>query len=327
MSLAGLDRLRRLQQLRDVPAAVEEPKPSDSKEPQRLAPQKEPDDLLSRIDGFKRGFESDDEDFEDEDDEEEENGGGERTAIPGLDLGRLSVNEGSVGSTMYPVKTAVDAGAIAAEFLTGEKVPSLGYHVQTDTKSDRTEPEPIQIRSVGEVLKGYRERQRAGEKQVQARHVRKIAVQPVYTKSVASDRKAPSENKKSRSKSKKSKKGNRADDEDKDALDYLDGDHDKDTYDDPLDETGPVLLSNLRYTEFSSNYVMRGDMMKQCESILQDGRTLVLRTTPQEDGLDAKMLLRTMATDLATCSASGYILPEILFDAVSGTHEIRLEAK
>lgn len=317
MSLAGLDRLRRLQQLRDAPR--NEVKESDSKEQEQpeVAPKRQSDDLLSRIDSFKRGFDSDDDDDLAEDEEE---GDYDKTRIPDLDLGSLSgVNEGSVGSVMYPVKK-VDAGVIAAECLSGEKVASMGYEL-ADAKSRDTEP--IQIRSVGEVLKGYRERQRADEKQIQVRHARKVVAQPVHNKYVASDLKGPLG--KRRSKTKRSKKVNRTDDEDKNALDYLDDG--VDGYDDDqFDDSGPILLSNLKYTEFSSNYVMRGDMMKQCESILQNGRVLVLRTAPQEDSLDAKMLLRTMATDLAPCTASGYILPEILFDESSKTHEIRLES-
>ena len=126
---------------------------------------------------------------------------------------------------------------------------------------------------------------------------------------------------------KKIKKVHLTTDEDKTALDYLNVKDDNVCNDEILDETGPVLLSNLNYTEFSSNYVMRMDMMAQCETILRDGRALVLRTAPYEDDLDAKMLLRTMATDLATHTLSEYCLPNVVYDAASATHEIRLDPK
>ena len=311
MSLDGLDRLRKLQQLSKAPS-YDPKKPSKDRGRAEAAPvapskQESPHDLLARIDGFKKGFDSS-EDDDDEDDEDEED---KADRIPNLDL--ASIHQGSMGSHMYPTKS-VDAAAIAAEYLGGEKAPALS---EVEGKED-IETEPIKIRSVGEVLKGYRDRQRAGERQVQARHVRKIAAQPSYHDSVAD--KATDKKKK-----RKSKKASRTVEEDKSSgLDYLDrGDDDvyKETV---LDEAGPVLLSNLNYTEFSSNYVMRQDMMAQCESILRSGRTLVLRTAPLEDGLDAKMLLRTMATDLAACTASEYCLPEITYDEASCTHEMIL---
>ena len=67
--------------------------------------------------------------------------------------------------------------------------------------------------------------------------------------------------------------------------------------------------------------------MKQCGEVLQSGRSLVLRTRPGEDALDAKMMLRTIATELAMYHASEFIIPDIVYDIGSETTEMRLEPK
>ena len=177
MSLDGLDRLRRLQQLSKVPSKDSKHSKDDEPKLEAVAPSNEnPQILLARIDDFKKGFESDGDDEYFEGDEEDSEDETKASRIPDLDLANIH-DERFVGSQMYPTKS-VDAAAIAAEYLVSEKMPSS---IENEAEKD-SETEPIKIRSVGEVLKGYRERQRADERQQQARHVRKITTLPSYNK-------------------------------------------------------------------------------------------------------------------------------------------------
>jgi hypothetical protein len=318
MSLDGLARLQKLKNLSTSASALKEAEPK--KEEAQTAPVQTKEDLLARINSFANGFDDEQEESDEEDEDEdgyydgdsnaESKGGGRELLDTKLDLSSVgSVGDAATANNMYPARTV--AGALSR----GD-----------DGDKSSNNPEPIRIRSVGDVLKGYRERQKASEKQVEARHARRVAAKAASYNYAGSSVIDGAPGKKTTKRRKKKKEAL----DEKNSLDYLDeernyGDDDGD--DDEGGGGGPVLLSNLRYTEFSSNYRMRGDMMKQCESILAGGTTLVLRTQPGEDALDAKMMLRTIATELAPHTKSEYMLPEIFYDDASGTTEMHLESR
>ena len=295
----GLSRLNKLKGLTEKKTQLEEKTQAEEK---ALSEAKEKArkeiDIMDRINAFQQGFESEEEGDEEEEEEEEGNGNSLK-----LDLSTVQ-QEGhedhQKGIAMYQSKSKFNQASLAANFLSengeegAESVPAL---------------KPI--RSVGEVRSQYRERVKASEAQVRARHARHVAAKAVTDSQVMEEKKR---------KKKKKKKA-----EAKSSLDYLE--EDGVVAPDPTVSSDVLLLSNLGYVEFSSNYIMRGDLMKQCGDVLQSGRSLVLRTCPEEDTLDAKMMLRTIATELATYHASEFIIPDIVYDNGSGTTEMRLEPK
>ena len=257
-------------------------------------------DIMNRINAFQQGFESEEESEDDEEDGED----GDRNLSLDLSSVRREQQE-QRGTDMYPSSQAkIDPAALAASLLSGN-----------GDEEEESAPPPIPIRSVGEVRSQYRERLKVSEAQTKARHARHVAAKAVVDSSMAEEKKR-----------KKKKKGTKMKAEAKSSLDYLEED-DGALPPDPTDPSDILLLSDLRYTEFSSNYIMRGDLMKQCGDVLQSGRSLVLRTHPGEDALDAKMMLRTIATELAMYHASEFIIPDIAYDSTSGTTEMRLEPK
>lgn len=296
---SGLSRLHKLKGL----AEKSEKKETEGKENEKDAKEfKKVEDallVLDKISSFQKGFESEEESEEEVDDDEDD-----KSMMTKLDLSSVRIEQ--EGSQMYPSNES-NIDPSAAFFM--KKV-----NVAADTEEKDASIVPIKIRSVGEARRQHRERIKASETQILARHARHVAAKAVADTSYEEKKKAKKKKKKAESKRHV---------EEKSSLDYLEEDDNA-----PVNEyEGVILLSDLRYTEFSSNYIMRGDLIKQCGDLLQSRSTIVLRTVAGEDALDAKMMLRTIATELAMYHASEFIIPEIKYDTVSDTTEMRLDPK
>lgn len=299
---SGLSRLHKLKGL----AEKSEKKETEGKENEKDAKEfKKVEDALSvldKISSFQKGFESEEESEEEVDDDDDED---DKSMMTKLDLSSVRIEQ--EGSQMYPSNES-NIDPSAASFM--KKV-----NVAADTEEKDASIVPIKIRSVGEARRQHRERIKASETQILVRHARHVAAKAVVDTSYEEKKKA----KKKKKKMAESKRHV----EEKSSIDYLEEDDNA-----PVNEyEGVILLSDLRYTEFSSNYIMRGDLIKQCGDLLQSRSTVVLRTVTGEDALDAKMMLRTIATELAMYHASEFIIPEIKYDTVSGTTEMRLDPK
>jgi hypothetical protein len=265
---------------------------------------------------------SDDEEEDEDGDINEESIGIEypqhRPHVQQLNFDSLSLNENE------GYHDALDAQSILSQSQDALSHASAGIAYESKFSAAEN-PEKIIIKSVSQVNKSYKERQKEEERQTLMRHARlvKRTVKNV-TKSKSS---LDTNNGKGKRGSKRmnSAKSSAADHDlnDISCITFNEGD------DFSLDglQGGDVIVvdDDMNYKDFCADFTKKNQIVENIMEMLRANRTVSLRTRQGEDSLDAKMMFRQLCGELATFTLTEYMLPEII--EIDGVHQIVLQPK